>query len=98
MITITCNSCSTQASRKVEQLLESKVVLGELKSPGSYLSLHEKLCKDLASAYQEQEKPGSSWCISWANQVKAQNFFNEHGFVATLNHLSELQQSQKDCV
>lgn len=79
------------AAQKVAQLVESKVDLSQLKSPGDHSNLHEKLCRDLARAYQEQEKPGSSWCISWPNQVKAQDYFNEHGFVAALNHMTELQ-------
>lgn len=80
----------TRASHHVASLVGSKVDLGQLKQPGDYLSLHDKLCRDLAKAYQEQEERGSSWCVSWPNQVKAQNYFNEHGFVETLKHMNEL--------
>lgn len=77
-------------SQKVVQLVASKVALSQFGSPGDYATLHEKLCLDLSKAYQQQENP-DHWCISWANQVKAQDYFNEHGFVDTLNHLTELQ-------
>ena len=77
-------------SQKVAEMLASRVDLSQLGAPGDYPSLHEKLCRDLAREYQRQEDPDYV-CISWVNQVKAQDHFNEHGFLHTLNHLTELQ-------
>ena len=77
-------------SKKVQQLLDSKVDLSKLSLPGDYSSLHEKLCRDLAREYQRQQDPDYG-SISWENQVRAQDYFNEYGFVKTLNHLTELQ-------
>lgn len=76
-------------SQKVAALVESKADLSKLLPAGSYLNLNEKLCLDLAREYQSLENPDYS-CISWKNQVKAEAYFNEHGFLETLNHLADL--------
>lgn len=75
---------------KVAKMMESKVDLGNMQPIGSCLNLHEKLCMDLAQAYEEQKDP--NYCVvSWESQEKAQNYFNEHGFEKTLEHLMEVK-------
>ncbi len=79
-------------SQKVSQMMASKVDLSKPMEVGSYSNLHEKLVLELATAYQCAEAPDYV-CVSWANQEKAQDYFNEHGFEATLDHMIELQGS-----
>lgn len=75
---------------KVTQMMESKVDLGKMRPIGSYPNLHEKLCRDLARAYEFKKDP--DFCsVSWASQEAAQKYFNEHGFLKTLDHLMEVK-------
>ena len=57
---------------------------------GEVPDLFEKLTLELAYEYQRQENPDYTM-VTWANQEKAQNFFNEHGFVDTLSLLIDLR-------
>ena len=75
---------------RVDEMMSRKVDFGVLKQPGSYLDLHEGLALDLAREYQKEEEPDYV-CISWPNQVRAQDYFNAHGFEATLDHMIKLR-------
>ncbi len=79
-------------SQKVEIRLNSKVDFNAQNDAGSHLDLHEKVALQLARAYEKSENPDYVM-ISWANQVKAQDYFNEHGFAATLDHMLEVEKS-----
>lgn len=78
------------ASQKVERMMESKVDLAKPMAVGSYLNLHEKITLELATEYQREGNPDYV-SVSWPNQVKAQDYFNEHGFEDTLDHMLELR-------
>jgi len=69
---------------------DDRVDLKELKAPGTYPSLHEKVTLQLAIELQRAENP-SYVSVSWANQEKAMGYFNAHGFQAALNHMLELR-------
>ncbi len=72
-----------RAEKAVAKRRASKVDFAKLQRAGTYCNLYEKLARDLARAYQRAENPDYS-SISWACQLRAQEFFNEHGFEATL--------------
>lgn len=74
---------------KVDNMMDRKVNLAVLKQPGTYLDMDEKLVLDLAREYQYQEDEDYV-SISWANQKKAQDFYNENGFIAALTMYNEL--------
>lgn len=74
---------------KVDKMMDRKVNLAALKQPGTYLDMDEKLVLDLAREYQYQED-NDYVSISWANQKKAQDLYNENGFVAALTMYNEL--------
>ena len=69
-----------------------QVNLRELKQPGSYPSLEEKLVLELATEYQRAEDPDYA-VVSWANQEKAMAYCNTNGFVATLDHMLQLRET-----
>lgn len=66
----------------VDKMMDRKVNLVVLKQPDTYMD--EKLVLDLAREYQYQED-NDYVSISWANQKKAQDFYNENGFIAALS-------------
>lgn len=66
-----------------------RVNLKKLRPVGSYPSVEEKVTLQLAREYQRIE--GFGYVTSWANQEKAQDFFNEHGFEKTLSHMLSLR-------
>ena len=81
---------SSLVQRKLEALQhgeEPKVDLREelaLERPGDVPGPDVRAIHELARRYQRDEDPDYV-SISWANQVKAQDFFNEHGLAATLD-------------
>lgn len=75
---------------KVTEMMNRKVSLRELKQPGSYLDLHEKLTLDLAREIERTKDP-EYVSISWASQQEAQDYFNAQGFEKTLTRLVELE-------
>jgi hypothetical protein len=66
------------------------VDLRKLQPAGSYPSLEEKLSLELAREYQREEDPDYV-SVSWPNQERAMAYFNEHGFVLTLDHMIKLR-------
>lgn len=88
----------TQASRNVKAMMGRKVDFAPRPGQvGTYLDLHEKLAMDLAREYQREEDwPGGYVCISWKNQERAQSFFNEHGFMETLEAMTALRERNDD--
>lgn len=56
--------------------------------------LHEKLVLELAVEL-ERVKDRDYVVVSWASQVEATTYFNEHGFVDTLNHMMQLRKENE---
>lgn len=81
---------SKKNRERLEEMMSRKVDFRRLGKPGECSDLHEKLARDLAREYQRQEDPDYV-SISWANQERAQAYFNQHGFVETLNHMLVIQ-------
>ena len=54
--------------------------------PGTYLGTDERAVHTLATAYQKAEDP-EYVSVSWANQVRAAEFFNANGLIATLDEV-----------
>ncbi len=79
-----------KAKSKVDALMDRKVDLSKIKPVGSYLDVDEKLVHELAIEYQREED-FDYVSVSWANQVKAQEFYNTHGFVDALDELLRLR-------
>lgn len=75
---------------KMSKKMARKVDLRQLKPAGTYPDLHEKLCRELSVEY-ERERDSDYVAVSWANQERAQEYFNAHGFVATLDHMLRLR-------
>lgn len=46
---------------------------------------HERAVLILSSCYQVEQDGADYVCVSWANQVRAVNFYNEYGLTATLD-------------
>jgi hypothetical protein len=80
----------TKRARPVDEMMSRKVDLRTLKQPGTELDLHEKLALDLAREF-EREIDLDYVSISWKSQERAQEFFNAHGFEATLDHMISLR-------
>jgi len=74
----------------VQEMLDKKVDLSVLKHPGSYPDLHEKITRQL-SVEIETEKNPNYIAISWESQVEAMEFFNEHGFLKTLDRVTTMR-------
>jgi len=83
-------------SKGVQKLMESKVDFSDLKRPGSYLSLHEKLAHELAEEIEIATNPrGIDYIsVSWEAQVEAQDYFNKHGFEKTLDRLTTMREKR----
>ena len=81
-------------SDRVTKMMARKVNLRQLKAPGSYLDLHEKITLELAREYQRQEDPDYV-SVSWPNQERAQRYFNSHGFEKTLEHMLAIQRDNE---
>lgn len=75
--------------------MDRKVDLSELKQPGTYLSVDEKVTLELATEF-EKEKDPDYVSISWASQKRAMDYFNEHGFLKTLSLLTEMRGEQEE--
>ena len=75
---------------RVDEMMERKVDFRRLGQPGDYPDLHESLALDLAREYQKEEEPDYV-SISWPNQERAQDYFNAHGFIDTLDHMIKLR-------
>ena len=80
----------SKAHDAVTARMQRKVNAGKL-----YMSmaddLHEKLTLELASEL-ERAKDHDYVVVSWASQVEAAAYFNEHGFQVTLSHMMELRE------
>jgi hypothetical protein len=57
---------------------------------GGYPDPETKVALELAIAFAREENPDYV-VVSWACQERAQNYVNEHGFVAALDRLFELE-------
>ena len=68
-----------------------KVDLRNIGDVGECPSVEHKLVLQLAVELQRLEDAGRC-SVSWDNQEKAMAYFNEHGFVATLDHLFNLRE------
>jgi predicted GNAT family N-acyltransferase len=84
----------TVSSKKVDKMMDRKVDLSVLKQPGTYLDMDEKLVLDIAKEYQLEEDSHYS-SVSWPNQKRAQDYYNENGFEASLDRLFELRKRRE---
>jgi hypothetical protein len=66
-----------------------KVDFRKLDQPGDYPGVEEKAARDLARAIHWSESTDCS--ISWSAQERAMNFYNQHGFAATLDEMFRLR-------
>lgn len=82
---------TTKASRAVEERMAEKVDLRRLEQPGTYPDLHTKLALELATEIERESDPNYV-SVSWPSQEKAQDYFNEHGFVETLDYMIKLRE------
>lgn len=57
-------------------------------------NLYKKLVLNLAAEY-EKLITFNPTAISWASQNKAQNYFNKHGFVKTLDYMLVLKKTRE---
>ena len=71
---------------KVNNMMARKVDFAALKASPD---LYETLARDLATEYERAVNDNDYVYISWAAQVRAQNYFNDNGFEATLAHMLE---------
>ena len=81
-----------RASPAVREMAEEGVDLSVLRQPGSYPSLHEKLALELATEIERAKDPDYA-AVSWASQVEAQDYFNAHGFEATLTYMLDMREA-----
>jgi len=59
---------------------------------GSGPSIELKLVREMASEIERAKAPG--YCVvSWASQEEAMHYFNEHGFVETLDKRLALEKA-----
>lgn len=79
--------------KTVEEMMAEKVDLGKLRPVGSYPDLNEKAAREL-SVEIEHEKNPDYISISWESQQEAQDFFNEHGFIETLERLTAMRKKR----
>lgn len=84
----------TNSSKRVDAKMNEKVNLRELRQPGTYLSMYEKLVLELARELQYLLDPTAP-STSWECQEAAQKYFNEHGFEETLDHRLRLEQARE---
>jgi hypothetical protein len=68
---------------------------GAMHEVGTYLDTDERAVHILARVYQEKEDP-TYWATSWANQVKAADFYNAHGLARTLDEILRLDPTALD--
>jgi predicted GNAT family N-acyltransferase len=78
---------------KVERMMDRKVDLSALPQAGTYPDTDEKLVLELAIAIHYNESDGAA--VSWSAQVRAQDFYNEHGLAKSLDELFRLQALNK---
>lgn len=69
--------------------MERKVNLRELKQPGTYPSVEEKVTLELATAIHRSESTDCS--ISWSAQERAQEFANSHDLGEVLDEKFRLE-------
>ncbi len=74
---------------------QEKVDLGELKRPGTYLNMYEKLAHELAAEIQWKKDP-EYVSVDWDSQERAQGYFNEHGFEKTLDYMMSLRKEREN--
>lgn len=79
------NRKKTKTELRVDALMAQPADLRTLRQPGEYLNLHDKLALELATAIHESESDDCA--VSWSAQERAQNYFNTHGFIKTLDEL-----------
>jgi hypothetical protein len=58
--------------------------------PGDFLATDECAVLDLARAYQQKDDPDYV-SISWECQVRAAEYFNTHGLLATLDEIAKTE-------
>lgn len=78
----------TKAADKVSALMKKKIDARELafvENP----NLHEKLVLQLSTEIHDSRSDGAA--VSWAAQEEAAAYFNEHGFVDTLDYMLKLR-------
>lgn len=68
---------------------ERKADLKTLRPVGSYPGVEDRAALELARAIHRSESDAVS--VSWSAQQRAQDFFNEHGLVATLDECERLE-------
>lgn len=85
-------------SKRVQKLMDAKVTPQSLQgSVGNYPGLHEKIVLELAweiycarsniELYED--------VLPWEDQQEAMDYFNEHGFVETLDRMMKLRVIRK---
>jgi len=83
----------TKSQLRVDALMAQPADLRTLRQPGETLHLHDKLALDLATAIHQSESDDCS--VSWSAQERAQDYFNAHGFIETLDELFRVRARKK---
>lgn len=85
-----------EPSKKVRALLAAKVTRESLCTPeGGYLGLHEKVVLELAEELHYARTREDGAITPWNMQREAMDYFNEHGFIETLNALTALREKRE---
>ena len=71
-----------------------RVDLTELKEPGTYPSVEEKVTLELAREIHRSD-PNAGVAISWPAQQEAMDYFNKHGFTETLDRMLKLREENE---
>jgi len=79
----------SKAHDAVTEMMTSKVDIQNLYKV-KHPNLYEKLVLDLSREI-ERKRDREYVSISWASQVEAAAYFNEHGFVLALDHMLTLR-------
>lgn len=84
----------SKASDAVAKKMASKVDASKLYMSGPN-DLHEKVTLELAVEL-ERAKDKDYVSVSYASQVEAADYFNEHGFVDTLDSMLDLRTKNEE--
>ena len=82
-------------SDKISKMMNKKVDLSQLKNPGSYPDLYEKVTLELAEEI-EYKKSKDYIVVSWESQIEAMDYFNKYGFEKTLDYMLNMKMENKN--